>query len=226
MSGKLNIIELRDAVFHSLDHHKLSPLNFESPNSYSAMEFIKVELNSPIYLTDSKLRIYCSFYLLLIAQLSPNKFAREYAYNEFINLFDAEKIILLRKYWPKIGSFRYEASKENYFKKWESFIRIKKEFFFNIDYPIWCLIIEHYVSSFYLEGWIWNNISGNEGWYLDQTLLNMRNIIIMEQIIADIHIYECIQLLPESTLSYMNNPNRFNRKDDFWIDAFSKIKFI
>jgi hypothetical protein len=221
------ILELRDTVYHTLDHHKLTPLKYESPSSTSAIEFIKSELQSALYLTDSKLRIYCSFYLLLIAQLSPNKLVRDYAYYEFVNLYDDhEKLLLVKKYWLKIGKRKYHAGTENYFKTWDRFIRIRKDNFLNIDYPIWILIIEHYASSFYLEGWTWNNIEGNEGWYLDQTLLNMRNIMEMEQLIVDIHSFDCIHLLPESTFAYMKDPDRFNREDDNWIDAFAKIKFI
>lgn len=181
--------------WNSLDHGYFQLFEYETKYSEEAIQFIVNQLYIMNEFPKNRLKEYCFFYLVVLAQIVPDPKIREQAFGYITVLADSNEISTLKKFWKSLGNRRYEPSAESYSKIWEKFIRIKDECFFNVDFPIWVLLLDRYVLTYKLFGWHENNIRKDS--FRDVLYENMIQLMYVEQDYLGI---------PGSFLFYTNDP--------------------
>lgn len=202
--------------WNSLDHSYFNLFEYETHTSSEALAFIKSNVPVICNFPDAKLKEYCVFYLVVLAQVADRQALRAAAFGFLVELLSEEEVTVLKKYWKGLGTRRYEPSVESYPKTWEKFVRIKDDCFFNIDYPAWILFLDRYILTYKMFGWVINSADAEAVYFRDIVLFNMVELLKMEQYYIDLPNTSRFQShIPTDIFTFLHSSSRERFSRDY-----------
>lgn len=208
--------------WNKLDHSHYEFQQFKIRCNLESIKFLLEEFVVLQSLPIERIEKYCLFYLIVMTEIAPSIYIRNKSFQFVKQLINSKELNLLRFYWGKIGNHRYEPITDKYSSRWERFVRIKDECFFNIDYPIWLLLFDRYLLTFKKFGWQETGRfkGGFHDGYYDRISITICNLLRLEQDYIGIPASPSYQLhVPKSTLDLLHpsSRKRFSYSDSHWV---------
>jgi hypothetical protein len=201
------------------DHSYLIMNQYPELFSDEALKFIRKEVSAMEELSDERLQKYCIFYLTVIAQIAAFKEIRKQAFELLHTLISENEMRILLAEWPKLGSTQYSPCSEGYEQKWARLIRIKEKVFFNVDYPVWIVLLDRYVLTYPDFGWSCNDV--REEYFRDLVLATYQYLLLIHQDAVDVNPKFRHIKIPTFTLKYLNpmSQRRYDRENITWVKS-------
>ena len=213
--------------WNTLDHSYFNLFEYEVKSSERAVEFIRNQFGVMSEFNDSRMKEYCVFYLVVIAQIADSNPVRKEAFEHLQAILSEDEVDLLKTYWKSLGARRYEPTAESYSGTWTRFVRIKDACFFNIDYPVWILLLDRYILTYKMFGWEQSDTDRDIEYFRDLVLYNVRELLILEQDYLGVpasQVFQCHVPKDVIKLLHPSSRERFSRDENIWI-PLSKMKY-
>ena len=165
--------------WNGLDHAYFQIFEYEGRSSEAAFDFITSQFTVLKEFPKSRVTEYCVFYLLVLTQITDTKSTRQTAFYLLKSIISEAELLMLMKFWKSLGTRRYLPSKNAYSKVWEKFVRIKEECFFNIDYPVWVLLLDRYIVTYEMFGWEINDVNTSDDYFRDVVFDNVIYLLLL-----------------------------------------------
>jgi hypothetical protein len=237
LSARADFRRSYDAIFSSeqesldrwntLDHSHFELRQFEARYSEGSIEFLLEQFTVLEQLPHDRVEKYCLFYLVVLAQIAASPSIRKKSTELLEQLTSPAEYKLLLTFWKQLGDRRYEPTTEAFLNRWEKFVRIKDVCFFNIDYPVWILLIDRYLLTFKGFGWHPSGSDGVVTGYYDNVLLCVINLLRLEQDYIGLPASPRYQMhVPNAAIALLHpsSRKRFSRTEPFWI-ALEKMEY-